>query len=98
MLFDIIPLSNGEGCQIVPSDQLFQPVRTTHWDENGLRVKQIDGYNPITKEAVLKTPSHGNNHKTTMIFQSGKQRTSGSGLMVTASGKECRVDDIPPGM
>ena len=97
LLFDIIPKSNSGGCKIVASEQQYQPIRTTHWEEKGIKVKQVDAYNPITKEAVLKTPAHGKNQKTTMIFQSSIQRASGPGLMVTASGDECLINNIPPG-
>ena len=39
LLFDIIPLSNGGGCKIVASEQQYQPIRTTHWEENGIKEK-----------------------------------------------------------
>ena len=97
LLFEIIPTQNKKGCKIIASNQQFHPIRTTHWEESGELVSQTDFFHPITKEAVLKTPAHGTNQHTTMIFQSSKQRTTGIGLMVTAAGDECKLNPIPEG-
>ena len=95
LLFNIVWISNQ--CVILPESQQYHPVRTTHWDEGEHKVKQTDHFHPITREAVLKTPAHGDNHPTTMIFQSSKQRSTEFGLMVTTSGNECHVNRLPEG-
>ena len=95
LLFNIVWIFNQ--CVILPESQQYHPVRTTHWDEGDHKVKQTDHFHPITREAVLKTPAHGDNHPTTMIFQSSKQRSTEFGLMVTTSGNECHVNRLPEG-
>jgi len=91
----IIVWDGSEECSVTPASQQYHPIGVTEWEENGIKVKQEDFYHPITKEAILKTPAHGNNFATTMIFQSSKTRSTGSGLMVTAAGNECTINELP---
>ena len=95
LLFNIVLILNQ--CVILPESQQYHHVRTTRWEEGEHHVKQTDHFHPITREAVLKTPAHGGNHPTTMIFQSSKQRSTGFGLMVATSGNECHVNPLPEG-
>ena len=97
LLFKIVWNIEMDKCEILPESQQYHPVRTTHWDEGEHKVKQTDHFHPITREAVLKTPAHGDNLPTTMIFQSSKQRSTEFGLMVTTSGNECHVNRLPEG-
>ena len=97
LLFNIVWILPNVECVILPESQQYHPVRTTHWDEGEHKVKQTDYFHPITREAVLKTPAHGDNLPTTMIFQSSKQRSTELGLMVTTSGNECHVNRLPEG-
>ena len=95
LLFKIV--LKFDQCVIIPKYHQYHPVRSTHWDEGEHKVKQTDHFHPITREAVLKTPAHGDNLPTTMIFQSSKQRSTEFGLMVTTSGNECHVNRLPEG-
>ena len=97
LLFNIIWILPNVECAILPESQQYHPVRTTHWDEGEHKVKQTDYFHPITREAILKTPAHGDNHPTTMIFRRRKQKSTDSGLMVTTSGNECHVNPLPEG-
>lgn len=92
--FDIVPV-DIIGCKVIPASQQYHLIGTTEWEENGIKVLQEDFYHHITKEAILKTPAHGNNLATTMIFQSSKARSGAGGLMVTAAGEECVINELP---
>lgn len=92
--FHIVSTDNG-GCIVLPASQQYHPIGITEWEENGITVTQEDYFHPVTKEAILKTPAHGNNFATTMIFQSSKKRSGEGGLMVTAAGDECTINVLP---
>ena len=89
---------DGEGCIILPASEQYHPIQSVQWRENGELVKQKDFFHPGTKEAILKTPAHGNNKETTMIFQARNstrgRKSTGFGLMVTAFGGECHVNEL----
>ena len=88
----------GDGCQILPADEQHHPVGQTTWYENGELVTQEDYFNPRTREAVLKTGAHGDRPNSTTIFQArestNSRRSTGFGLMVTASRHECHVNHL----
>ena len=63
--------------------------------ENGVSVAQSDSYNPVTKEAIARTPAHGNNKASTTVIQGGGSRSSGIGLMVTVVDDACYAHDLP---
>merc|ERR1712110_1233684 len=92
--FDIVPV-DIIGCKVIPASQQYHLIGTTEWEENGIKVLQEDFYHHITKEAILKTPAHGKNLATTMIFQSSKARSGGGGIMVTAVGDDCVINNLP---
>jgi len=95
--FHIVSDEEG-GCVILPASEQYHHIAPTHWYENGELVKQQDYFHPGTREAILKTEAHGDNHATTMIFQSREatrsRRSTGVGLMVTAAGAECHVNEL----
>lgn len=94
--FDI--LTDAVGCVILPSPEQYHLIGPTTWLENGELVNQQDFFNPGTREAILKTEAHAGNHETTMIFQAKEatesRRSAGFGLMVTAAGAECHVNEL----
>ena len=97
--FHIVEDGDG-GCVILPASEQYHPIKSTFFKENGEWIQQEDFFHPVTREAVLKTPAHGDNHATTMILQKNKnslkKRTAaGYGLMVTAAGDECHVNELP---
>ena len=83
---------------ILPANEQYHHIKQTNWHENGEIVTQQDHFHPGTKEAVLKTAAHGNNLATTAIFQAREatkaRMSSGMGLMVTAFGSECHVNEL----
>ena len=95
--FHIVSDGNG-GCVILPAAEQYHYIAPTFWYENGELVSQQDYFHPGTREAILKTEAHGNNHATTMIFQAREatraRRSTGFGLMVTAAGAECHINEL----
>merc|ERR1712110_1148415 len=87
-----------ESCVILPASEQYHHISPTHWYENEELVTQQDYFHPGTREAILKTEAHGDNHATTMIFQAREatrsRRSAGFGLMVTAAGAECHVNEL----
>ena len=95
--FKIVP-GDLAGCKIVPESEQYHLMGPTYWLENGELVSQQDFFHPGTREAILKTEAHAGNHETTMIFQAKEatrtRRSAGFGLMVTAAGAECHVNEL----
>lgn len=88
-----------ERCVILPASEQYHHIAPTNWQaDNGELVSQQDYFHPGTREAILKTEAHADNHATTMIFQAREatksRRSSGVGLMVTAAGAECHVNEL----
>ena len=88
----------GDGCRILAADEQYHSIGQTTWYENGELVTQEDYFNPGTREAVLKTGAHGDRLNSTTIFQArestNSRRSTGFGLMVTASKHECHVNHL----
>lgn len=95
--FHIVAGTDG-GCVVLPASEQYHHIQPIHWYEGGELVKQQDYFHPGTREAIMKTPAHGKIKATTMIFQARnstrKRRSAGFGIMVTASGGECHVNDL----
>ena len=91
--------SGEDGCAILPASEQYHHIAPTNWQaENGELVEQQDYFHPGTREAILKTEAHAGIHATTTIFQArestGARRSTGFGLMVTAAGAECHVNEL----
>ena len=95
--FHIVADGDG-GCLILPASVQYHFIRHTTWQENNVTIQQEDHYHPGTKEAILKTPAHGKNLATTMIFQkndaSSRRRSTEFGIMVTSVGSVCHVNEL----
>ena len=92
--FHIVRNETG-GCLIIPASVQYHPIKTVKFTENGNDVGQQDFFHPHTREAILKVPAHGRNLDAAIIFQGKRQRSSGSSIMVTATGHECHIHLIP---
>ena len=91
--------SGEDGCVILPASEQYHHIAPTNWQaENGELVAQQDYFHPGTREAILKTEAHAENHATTTIFQAREstraRKSAGFGLMVTAAGAECHVNEL----
>jgi len=92
--FHIVRNETG-GCLIIPASVQYHPIKSVKFTENGNDVEQQDFFHPHTREAILKVPAHGRNLDAAIIFQGKRQRSSGSSIMVTATGHECHIHLIP---
>ena len=92
--FHVVQKDHG-GCIVLPASEQYHHIQSVHFVENDELHEQKDFFHPVTEEAILKTPAHGNNIETTMIFQARQKRKTDFGLMVTAAGDECHVNELP---
>jgi len=65
------------------------------FSENGETFVQTDSYNPITREAKIMVPAHGDFEKTTYIMLGMSSDSRLAGKMIVSSGKSCSLEDIP---
>jgi len=63
--------------------------------ENGETFVQTDSYNPITREAKIMVPAHGDFEKTTYIMLGMSSDSRIAGKMIVSSRKSCSIEDIP---
>jgi len=91
--------SGEDSCTILPASEQYHHIAPTNWQaDNGELVAQQDYFHPGTREAILKTEAHDEILATTTIFQAREstraRRSTGVGLMVTAAGAECHVNEL----